>query len=400
MSIRRFAFIVHPLSINEIHQHPAYRWTHYLPDELVERSAAYMPPLFISKVKGIVSPTTNQEVEGFLYALSATPRQLLRQRPEFTYRRVLRAAKLAAKQGAKLMGLGAFTSVVGDAGVTIAAGSPIAVTSGNSLTAIAAIEAAKAGLAKMGRKELKQCCAMVIGATGSIGSTVSRLLAREVDSLVLISRTQEKVTQFTANIAQEFPNITLRGGTQSGQYVENCDVIITATSAFAERILDISNCKPGAVICDVARPQDLSPEEAILRPDVLVIDSGEIKLPGNVDLGYNIGLERGVVFACMAESILLTLEGRFQHYTLGRTAEIEKSIEMLQLFHKHQFSLAPLRSFNQTIAEVEFARKRELTQRMLIDEAYSKQIVNDAITKLAAIAPTAKGITSRHSPAI
>ena len=43
-----------------------------------------------------------------------------------------------------------------------------------------------------------------------------------------------------------------------------------------QRIVDITKCKPGAVICDVARPPDISREEAALRPDVLVIESGEV----------------------------------------------------------------------------------------------------------------------------
>lgn len=392
MPIQRFCFIIHPLSINEIHQHPLYRWTKYLPDDLVERAVAYMPPMFISKVKGIISPATGQEVEGYLYALSATPRQLLRHKPEFTYRRVLSAARQAANRRAKIMGLGAFTSVVGDAGQTIAERSPIAVTSGNSLTAAAAVEAARVGIQKMGLNGLNGRCAMVIGATGSIGSAVSRLLAPQVKALVLISRTPEKVNALRREIQDAFPSLQVSGSTNADQFLADCEVIISATSAFGERVLDISKCKPGAVICDVARPQDLNPEEASLRPDVLVIDSGEVKLPGNVDIGYNIGLEPGVVFACMAETILLTLEGRFQHYTLGRNLDLGKSGEMLQLFKKHQFQLAPLRSFNQPISEAEFARKRELRRRMLHDQTFSARVVKAAMEKIIAMIPMAKGI--------
>ena len=36
--------------------------------------------------------------------------------PEFTYRRLFAAAKMAKRLGAQIMGLGAFTKVVGDAG--------------------------------------------------------------------------------------------------------------------------------------------------------------------------------------------------------------------------------------------------------------------------------------------
>ena len=45
-----------------------------------------------------------------------TPKEMLARSPEFTYRRLLAAAKMAEKLGAQIMGLGAFTKVVGDAG--------------------------------------------------------------------------------------------------------------------------------------------------------------------------------------------------------------------------------------------------------------------------------------------
>jgi hypothetical protein len=43
--INRFAFVIHPLSVRFIHNHPLFRWTKYLPDDLVEAVAAYMPPI-------------------------------------------------------------------------------------------------------------------------------------------------------------------------------------------------------------------------------------------------------------------------------------------------------------------------------------------------------------------
>ena len=392
MEIRRFSFVIHPLTIKEIHDHPLYRWTRYLPDALVESCAAFMPPIFISKVKGIVSPATGQQVEGYLYALSATPQQMLKHRPEFTYNRVIGAARMAAKKGAGIIGLGAFTSVVGDAGYTIAERSPIGVTSGNSLTAAAAIEAARMGLIKMGADDLSQRCVMVVGATGSIGSAVARVITQETNSLVLISRTMNKLEALKQKMLEQYPSANIRYGTNASEFLPECDVIISATSAFGQRVIDISQCKPGAVICDVARPQDLNEQEASLRPDVLVIDSGEVKLPGNVDIGYNIGLEPGVVFACMAETILLSLEGRFDHYTLGRDLEVEKVQEMLQLFKKHGFQLAPLRSFNRPVTDEEFTQKRKLADEMLADDTLRQRIVAEAAEKIATMTPMAKGV--------
>ena len=84
---------------------------------------------------------------------------------------------MAERMGARIMGLGAFTKVVGDAGITVAHEADIAVTSGNSLTVAATLEAAKIAVSRWARSDLTQGKVMIIGATGSIGSVCSRLLA-------------------------------------------------------------------------------------------------------------------------------------------------------------------------------------------------------------------------------
>ena len=86
----------------------------------------------------------------------------------------------AAERGAQIVGLGAFTKVVGDAGVTVAQRAPIPVTTGNSLTIAATLETAKLTASRMGWADLARGKAMVVGATGAIGSVCSRLLAAAV----------------------------------------------------------------------------------------------------------------------------------------------------------------------------------------------------------------------------
>ena len=75
---------------------------------------ASAPPFVYSKVTGIQSPT-GVETEGWLISVGGTPREIMSHSPEFTYRRLLDAAGIAKSLGAQIMGLGAFTKVVGDA---------------------------------------------------------------------------------------------------------------------------------------------------------------------------------------------------------------------------------------------------------------------------------------------
>ncbi len=390
--INRFAFVIHPLEVSFIHKHPLFRWTRYLPDSIVETVAAWIPPIYLSKIRGGKSPTTGQRIEGYLFSLGATPRQMMNHDERFTYVRLNQAAKMAEGRGARIMGLGAFTSVVGDAGITVAHESDIAITSGNSLTVAATLEAAKQAVIKMGATDLTKGKVMVIGATGSIGSVCARLLAQAIFDVVLVSIEPEKLIDLKRRILEETPGARVTIATKADNSLSECDLIVTATSAFGQRILDITRCKPGAVICDVARPPDINPAEAALRPDVLVIESGEVLIPGDIDFGYDIGLPPKTSYACLAETALLAMEGRFEDYTLGRNISLERVKEIYRLFKKHEFQLAGLRSFGKYITDETVAEKRRLADRLRRDPDLLASTRQEAAASLAKIPVMAKGV--------
>ena len=363
-----------------------------MPDDLIEEISAYMPPLYVSRITGGVSPATGQRIEGTLITLGATPRMMMKHDPNLTYKQLNRAARMAERKRARIMGLGAFTSVVGDAGITVAHEADIAITSGNSLTVAMTLEAAKEAVRLMGATDLTKGKVMIVGATGSIASVCSRLIAQAIGNVVLVSIEPEKLLELKRIIQAETPGAEVTIATRAGDLISDCDLVITATSAFGQRVIDITKCKPGAVICDVARPSDINPAEAALRPDVLVIESGEVLIPGNIDFGYDIGLPPKTSYACLAETALLAMEGRFEDYTLGRNITMERVKEIYRLSLKHGFKLAGLRSFEEYITDAELARKRELAERFRDEPAYFAQVRAEASRKLQDIPMMAKGV--------
>ncbi|MFN2292193.1 MAG: serine carboxypeptidase [Anaerolineae bacterium] len=357
--VARFAFVIHPLSIDYVFNHPQLKFLRFLPKRPLERLMANVRPLYLSRVTGIRSPATGKEVEGYLITLGATPRELMRRRPGFTYRRLIVASRMAQQMGAKIMGLGAFTKVVGDAGMTVAYKSDIAITSGNSLTVVATLEAAKQAVLKMGGR-VDEGRAVVIGATGSIGSVCSRLIAQAIHDVVLVAPRPEKLIPLKKTIEAETPSARVTIATDAGPHLGQADLVVTTTTAIGEKVIDVLKLKAGCVICDVARPPDVQEEDALLRPDILVVESGEVLLPGEPDFGFDIGLPPGVAYACLAEAAVLAMEGRFENFTLGRNIEMDKVKEMYRLFRKHGLQLAGLRSFGRYVTEEEIAHKREL----------------------------------------
>ena len=390
--INRFAFVIHPLNVSFIHKHPIFRWTKYLPDDLVEQVSAYMPAMYVSRITGGVSATTGQRIEGHLITLGATPRMMLKHDAAFTYRQLNEAARMGERKGARIMGLGAFTSVVGDAGITVAHEADIAITSGNSLTVAMTLEAAKQAVKLMGAKDLTTGKAMIVGATGSIASVCSRLIAQAIKNVVLVSIEPEKLLELKRTIQEETPGAEVTIATKAGDLISDCDLVITATSAFGQRVIDIAKCKPGAVICDVARPPDINPAEAALRPDVLVIESGEVIIPGDVDFGYDIGLPPKTSYACLAETACLAMDGRFEDYTLGRNITMERVKEIYKISQKHGFKLAGLRSFEKYITEEDLAARRALAERYRNDPKLFAQVRAEAERKLQEIPVMAKGV--------
>ena len=372
-NIRRFAFVIHPLSQEYIKKgFPIPKATPKFVMDRVETLAAYMPPMVYCKMENIVSPT-GAEAEGWLISVGGTPKEMLARSPEFTYRRLLGASRMAEAMGAQIMGLGAFTKVVGDAGITVARRSRLPITTGNSYSASGALWAAADAMKRMGLVPLAkdgkriQAKTMVIGASGSIGSVSARLLAMAFDEVVIAGRDMKKLEELRDSMLEDTPDTKIVCSTNYDELLGDMDMIVTSTSGAGKKILDITKVKPGCVITDVARPLDLPPEEVAKRPDVLVIESGEIELPTKVKGMKTIGLPPNVIYACLAETIVLALEGRFEVFTVGRDTEWEKVKEIYKMGIKHGMKLSAISGVkgvytDEAIAKVvELAKKARLT---------------------------------------
>jgi len=366
--VNRFAFVIHPLSQEYFKNiKPIELLSRVSPPvfmDTVEKAMAYAPPFVYSKVTGIKSPT-GVEAEGWLISVGGTPREIMNHTPEFTYRRLLDAARTAKSLGAQIMGLGAFTKVVGDAGLTVARRAPLPITTGNSYSASGALWAAHDAVLRLGLMPAPQhgrkvqFKAMVVGATGAIGSVCARMLATVAEEVYMVSPETAKLLSLKGSILKETPDAKLFLSSRADKDIADMDMIVTATSGAGKKVLDIMKVKPGCVITDVARPLDLPPEEVAKRPDVLVIESGEILLPGNVSM-KNIGLPKNVAYACLAETIVLALEGRFENFTVGRNIEWEKVREIYRLGRKHGMHLAAISGVNGPFSDADIRRVRKL----------------------------------------
>ena len=141
--------------------------------------------------------------------------------------------------------------------------------------------------------------------------------------------------------------------------IYDADLVITVTSAI-HAVIEPRHLKPGAVVCDVARPRDVSKQVAAERDDVLVIEGGMVAVPGEVDFHFDFGFPPGMAYACMAETMALALEGRYEDYSLGKQITRAQVREISAIADKHGFRLGHFRSFERgPVTDTQIAHVRE-----------------------------------------
>lgn len=351
--MERFAFILHPLRQSDFTR--KYPFLKAVPFRWVEETFKRVPPRVLSHITSIQSRTGTQ-AEGWFVAVPMTPRVLLETPFGKVLPKIVQAGRLAEGLGAQIIGLGAFLKVVGDRGVSVARALNVPVTTGNSYTAGSALQGALLAAARMGIRA-EEARATVIGATGAIGSVCARILAKHVAQITLVARNRERLEALQGEIVHSAPT-EVRVSTNSHSAVRDADIVIAVSSA-TDVLVEPEDLRPGAVVCDVARPRNVSATVYERRNDVLVIDGGVIRVPGDaVDFGFNFGFPPKHAEACIAETIILALERRYECFTLGADISVEQVEEITHLAHKHGFEVAGFRRFERAIPEEEVEQIR------------------------------------------
>lgn len=342
-----FAFIIHPIDPKRDVSRKYPLLGKYLTEGQINFFSTFFPPVYLSQIDGIVSRATGKEIKGWFVACPFTPRRMLELPEKMVYHKIIQTGRMAEKLGANILGLGAFTSVVGDSGATIAKALDVPVTTGDSYTIAVAVDAIKEA-ARIMDIPLESATAAVVGATGTIGKVCAELLADAVGELYLVGRRVDALDALRERIASH-SKARLYTSTKM-DVLSRAQLILTVTSAVHD-VIRPEHLQPGSVVCDVARPRDVSAMVAAARDDILVIDGGMVDVPGPVDFHFNFGFPAGKAYACMAETIALALEGRFEDYTIGKDISRARVEEIYAIANKHGFRLSGFRSFEKEVTQ-------------------------------------------------
>jgi predicted amino acid dehydrogenase len=220
---------------------------------------------------------------------------------------VERGIDVAERAGCDLVSLGQYTSILLANGLA-ARPRALGLTTGNAL-------AVATGLSALAREvpDLARRTVAVVGAAGNIGETVARLLTPRGRGLILVGRDAPGSVARMRRLALPGARIAVRP-----EACREADVVIVAVSS-PEAVVGPGDLARDATVLDLSVPFGV---EAAGRDDVRVIRGGVLRLPHGEDLGIPyFPLDRGLAFACMAEGMVLGLEGiRDRTYT-GRITE-------------------------------------------------------------------------------
>lgn len=364
----RFAFLVHPLSL--INYIDYDRSLARLDEEALARLAArwsdILEPMVVGETR-IVS-ATGATAFGEFIAVPRTTEELLSMPREQAETEVRKAVELARDRGARIVGLGAYTAVVTRGGLRLR-DLGVAITTGNSYTVVSAQEAVALAAERLG-PPLERAAVAVVGATGSIGRALTLLLAERAGKMILVGNPEKadaslrRLARIAEEAVQRRPGLEYQLTVEIDAALARADVVITATSSTLELVRP-ENVKPGAIVCDMSRPPNVARRMESERPDVLVIDGGVVEVPGKPYFGFNFGFERGLAYACMSETMLLALERRYEHTSLGSDLPLAGLDQMRELAERHGFRLAWLRSFDRPLSQEDWARLQRERARIL-----------------------------------
>ncbi len=410
----KFAFIIHYAAPEDVVlNNPSFAT--YSRDEiyqLMEWQSQTKEAGLVCHMPAIRSKTGTL-VQGWLIGVPFGAREIMALPREETSEVIKQAVDMGRDLGAKIVGLGALSSVVTRGGRAVQ-GRGTSITSGNSFTVLMAMEAMALGAQKM-HIELESARGAVVGATGSIGRACALLLSEKIYNIVVLGNPEhvnssknrlaslirdmykkavkrwnegklgglsiwldqtarsleamdskqaveyrDKIKyekSISAEIIEEICEYLgivqpIRGSLNITETLPQCSMIIAASNS-PEFLVYPENLRPGAVVCDVARPADVAPECYENRNDVLILEGGLVQYPDEISFGPNLGYREGVNVACLTETVLLAMEGDYQDYSIGSKMPLETIEYMRHIGQKHGFGLAGLKMGSKEISDSE-----------------------------------------------
>ncbi len=249
----------------------------------------------------------------------------------------------------KIIGLGAYNSIITENALQFN-DLEFPVTSGNTYTTALMYQGILKAAFEKGI-DIFDCTVAVVGAGGNIGRAISELFSPLAKKLILIGRTTEesrKKVEEVKELCYKFVGPHMKKSSYSGKDEPitvgtlsdtlGADIVVIATNSSDANLITPDQVKPGSIVCCASVPSNLSNQFKDYGDKYFVFDSGYAKLPDN-NVIDSIGMPKdGLVYGCLAETILLALSENMHSFSKGNISST-KIIETLNLADDQGFEL-------------------------------------------------------------
>jgi len=335
---RRVAWLFHLIDENDLtHLEPAFdRLTVSDRSVFLERFSPLAEPVVMDAVE--IRSVTGGRVLLYPIILPVTSAWLLqgtRGKGWLAARSLVqKAVDTAAKLNCHVVSLGQFTSIVTRSGRTLQ-NRDMFVATGNNYTAALVAQSIRCVLESRDL-DSRELTLAVIGAAGDIGSTCAAMLASEFRRTILVGSGRAGSHQLLQQTASRLP------GSEPARdlsRISSADVVICATNCITAP-LGPEHLHPRAIICDVSVPPTLRTDTAEILPEVTIVPGAIAELPFGEDLCIpGFPLPPGHIYGCMAEALLLGLEGVPPQTWVGRSCA-QRAAQIAEIAARHGFKPA------------------------------------------------------------
>ncbi|MFB3918525.1 MAG: hypothetical protein ACE14U_00475 [Candidatus Velamenicoccus archaeovorus] len=294
-----------------------------------------LPPLIVSEITGF-KDKKHREIKGITIICFLTAAEIMADK-KLAAKKVLCATKIAEKAGAKIISLGAFTSIAVHDGFDLVGKTRIGITTGNTFSAVVAVKNVERA-ANLLNVDLQNSVVAVVGAAGSVGSGCVKYFYGKVKKIVMVDINLKELGNLKQSLGFNKTELQL---SDSLVLIQCADFVIVVTNA-VKGIVKAEHLKQNAIVIDGAYPSNVSVETITSRPDIWVISSAIAKVPG-INLNFNLGLNSEEVHGCLGEALILYSLNRTANYGLGKV-EISFMNEMINAADSLGLEIASFRN--------------------------------------------------------
>lgn len=327
------AFLIHTRRVENSEQYlddpgrcfPALRMEYNIPYDAIEEFWNLLPPFEVGKIKGALP--TGEAVNVSLISVPLTPQKLEEAAKmkrfggaqEYARPIIQEAVAFAQRIGATTIGLGETLASLTDHARFLHKQFPeLTFATGHAFTTYYMNEWIKYA-AVLQEKDITKVPVTILGAFGSIGSSITELLAEQGVGKLILHDVTERVSRLKKNaevLEGKYPymrgriQVTEGGDENLEKACKSASIIAVATSN-AEPFLHARHLNPKSIIVNDSQPPGITFEEAQKAQSISPWVVG--KLPEGIENTFEYGLLPGSEWTCALEVIAKSVtNGEFE----------------------------------------------------------------------------------------